>query len=113
MVYHFVHVIYFSRVFLIFFLSTTTKQNQNPTNRKNKELHVCRSLLFKQMASEDRNYLLDGTNEQDSIHSDYLLIKTLSRPIVMRLRKMTSANNTRVLARKIQMNNKKYKDQNF
>lgn len=110
MVYHFVHVIYFSRVFLIFFLSTTTKQKQNPTNRKNKELHVCRSLLFKQMASEDRNYLLDGTKEQDLIHSDYLLIKTLSRPIVMRLRKMTSANNTRVLARKIQMNNKKYKD---
>lgn len=47
------------------------------------------------------------------IHSDYSRIKTVSRLIVMRLRKMTSANNTRVLARKIQMNNKKYKDQNF
>lgn len=64
MVYHYVHVIYFSRVFKKIFLSTKTKQN--PTNRKNKELDVCRSLLFKRMASEDRNCLLDGTNEQDS-----------------------------------------------
>lgn len=48
---------------LSFFLSTKTKQK--PTDRKNKKLDVCRRLLFKPMASEDRNYLLDGTNEQD------------------------------------------------
>lgn len=57
---------FFFLILSFFNFLSSIKTKQKPTNRKDKQLDVCRRLLFKPMASEDRNYLLDGTNEQDT-----------------------------------------------
>lgn len=62
----FIFPVFFFLILSFFNFLSSIKTKQKPTNRKDKQLDVCRRLLFKPMASEDRNYLLDGTNEQDT-----------------------------------------------
>lgn len=64
-------ITYMQFIFPVFFFNffnflSSIKTKQKPTNSKDKQLDVCRRLQFKPMASEDRNYHLDGTNEQDT-----------------------------------------------
>lgn len=62
----FIFPVFFFKFYLFLISFQVLKQNKNPQTGRNKQLDVCRSLLFKPMASEDRNYHLDGTNEQDT-----------------------------------------------